>query len=210
MPAPVPTFDGIGCSFSMSFVNDILSRLFPGENKPVVVESDGLLTERQAAAYAKWIVDGEGEALRELLYESYRRKSLGLSGPAQLFMHRSNGASGFYFTLTAPFKAGDALYIQEWIGSKIQTACGYRQVHTSYRTRERSGEVEATRLLYFKPQFPKGDPPYTQLYGNLHLELFFRGHQPVWIKLMAFYYTDSMYTDAVSFEGIWNELFGGE
>jgi hypothetical protein len=191
----------------MSFVNDLLSRLFPEESVPDVVESDGLLSQRQQREYAKWIQGSRPTVLCDLFIESFRRKSLGLDGPLTLFNHKSNGASGFYFLLKAPLKEREALWIQEWIGERIVSQCGYRRVHSSFRSRVQSDKIEDTRLLYFKPPIPSGEGPFDQKYGNLHLEFFSRENKPVWIKLMGFYYSDSMYREPLPFDAISEVLF---
>jgi hypothetical protein len=202
----VETLPSIHCFSNMSFVSDVLQRLFPPDLPYFSMEEPIELHATLQEKLKQWDENPHAKKCLSTLRHAWELKKQGKTMTFPLFTHQSNGAEGLYFPFQAPLNEEDAVPIQEHLAAKLGVL-GYYRTHGNLQTKEVNGVIQTRRFLYYKRRPSLDEMPWPQAYGNLHLECFALDQKPQWLKIMAFTYADRQYQLPLPFQDLMDHLF---
>jgi hypothetical protein len=200
------TLPSILCFSNMSFVSDVLQRLFPPDLPYFSMDEPIALTPALAQRLQQWDENPHARKCLHALRGAWELKKQGKIMTFPLFVHQSNGAEGLYFPFQHPLTEEDAVPLQEHLAAKLGDL-GYYRTHGNLQTKEVNGVVQTRRFLYYKRKPSLDESPWPQAYGNLHLECFALDQKPQWLKIMAFTYSDRQYQPPLPFQELMDHLF---
>jgi hypothetical protein len=189
----------------MKFIDDLLGKLFPKENKKGVPFISEVLTRRNSfrTEYEQWTI-GRKKIVRKI--------ALALAGKndddfrAELM--RSSHANGFVIFFDDAFVQNDFIFFFEFLREKI-IGLNYKQSLADRKFYVRDEYVESIERYYLKPNISPTDDstPAAQLYGNALLELIFIDDKPLYIKVLLTSYSGFHYQKTLDFEDFLHQIF---
>lgn len=193
------------------FFNQLKQRLFPdkpeqGVDLPMVTEPL-TRTEKFQSNYEKWLGSPREGVMLDILKRQWAAAGeAGFSNPA-FQVYQSPQSNGFYFNKGLPFKDDEFRFMLDRFQGIVQ-GLGYRNQIAERRHSDHPRGVHCMERYYLKPELGTSlEPPISQIYGNVHLELVLLNEEASYLKVMAHIYQDRNYEEAMPFDGLVNALF---
>lgn len=192
----------------MSFVEDILKRLFPGKGLQEAYRENFHHSASEVEAITTWQQSEEGQNSFDLVYKNYHLRKGGVLADPAVHILRSPYANGLALEFEKPFsdKTFSSLFFA--FGQRV-VDLGYQRLSLDRKIQEKTNGVSIIEKQYFKPKTAlsttKGK--IDQLYGNVTIEKVAVDHRPQMLKILATIYSDQMYLEARSFDDFIEVLF---
>jgi hypothetical protein len=196
----------------MSFFEKIREKLF-GESanrsshRPLVSEPL-LRTQPDKKGYLDWLQHGFGKGMQDDVYTSYLQKCRGEEGAYAVHLLQMPYANGFALTYTEDMNAKAFVYFFDWLKDRILAQGSYKLINADRQFYDKGAYVETKEKYYLKPHVSSEDvAPFNQYYGNILIEQIYIDSKPSYLKLVANIYSDRMYTKAIDFQSLMEEIF---
>lgn len=192
----------------MEFLDNLFGKLFPEkkENRPVQVMELLRRSHKYQMAYATWKESPEAAQILKAIDRSYYLKRNQIQGDYNIHIFQSAAANGFALTYHPALSAQFFQFLLDFWRDRM-LAIGYRLANTDRQIREKNSYVEIVEKHYLKPPLTKNKPLAEQRFGNVLLEYMLVDQQPSYIKVMATIYSDRLFTEALSFDDLLEQLF---
>jgi hypothetical protein len=198
----------------MDFFDKIIGQIFATKRKyphlPMVEE----LLERNEAyrqRYFRWLNEGLHQALTFEIWEAWQRKKQKELADFVIHLLQHNGANGFAISYHPRMGENEFQYFFDWLKDRT-LQLGYKHYTSDRRIFDRETYVETIEKHYLKPPISlemegaKLKKLCDQQYGNILVEYVLVDGQPSFIRFMANYYEDHLYTKVLHFDDLVNQV----
>ena len=175
-------------------------------NEPMATEQIAR-GEQERQRYFRWLHEGRGAQMSEIVHDSYRKKQQQEMGDFQVHVLKMPCANGFALTYHPSLSGNDFQHFFDWLKDRVEGIGSYRLVNAERRIFDKGKYVESKEKYYLKPIIDAEAPPFNQQYGNVLIEYVLIDRQPSYLKLVANIYSDRLYTQALDFDGLVKEVF---
>ncbi|MFA0962909.1 hypothetical protein AB9P05_13985 [Roseivirga sp. BDSF3-8] len=190
----------------MSYIDDILSRLFPRKNRHASVVHEVIRrSEDYMGRYREWVDTGAGLWMQEM-GKAYYYKQAGIGHQLEVHLLHSPYANGFAVFFQEEVARQQARFILDQLRDRVLNS-GYRLAQSDRRVTERDNKVKEVEKHYLKPPLSNQSDDIDQLYGNVAIELIFVNNRADHLKLTASVYSDRLYKEAKPFDELASALF---
>lgn len=190
----------------MTFVDDILKRIFPKNEKTICHRENAKYSDEDRKATLLWMMSEEGRSVFENVYSSYQLQKSGEEGSPEVHVYRSPYANGIAVFYDLPFNSKTFSKLFFAFGERI-VDLGYDRVSLERSVQEKTHGVNTTEKQYLKPKPTLMAGQTDQLFGNVSIEKVSVNEQPQMIKILVTVYSDRLYTEARSFESFIEAIF---
>lgn len=192
----------------MSYIEDLLGKLFPAKDKKLSHRENFLESAEQASETLAWVDSNAGEGVLSLIYNNYHLKTVGINKKPEVHILNSPYANGFAVSYENPLSAADFQHLFFAFGDRL-LALGYHRVSLDRKMEELANGVRITEKLYYKPPFSNAmpDQPIDQLFGNVSIEKVSLDNKPSFLKVLVTVYSDRMYLPAQPFSEFVEKVF---
>lgn len=192
----------------MEFLDNLFGKLFPEkkENRPVQVMELLRRSNKYQLAYATWKESPEARQILKEIDRSYYLKRNQIQGDYTIHLFQSAAANGFAITYHPALSPQFFQFLLDFWRDRM-LAIGYRLANTDRQIRDKDTYVETVEKHYLKPPLTKNQAQAEQRFGNVLLEYVLVDQQPSYIKVLATIYSDRLFTEALSFEELLEQLF---
>ncbi|GAB3645487.1 hypothetical protein GCM10028791_03690 [Echinicola sediminis] len=190
----------------MTFVDDILKKIFPKDEKAVSHRENTKYTEEDRKEIKLWMMSAEGESAFDAIYGNYQLQKKGEETTPEIHVYRSPYANGIAIFYDLPFNPKTFSKLFFAFGERI-VDLGYDRVSIEKTVQEKAQGVNITEKQYLKPIPTLMAGQTDQLFGNISIEKVSVNHQPQMIKILVTVYSDRLYTQARSFESLVEVMF---
>jgi len=193
----------------MSFVEDIIERLFPpsvSPNEPMVSETLER-SKNDKAGYKNWLQQNKHKELSQIYSLSYFLKKKHITCSANVHIFNSRSANAFSISCAAYIDTKSFQHYFDYLKNTV-ISNGYILKRSDREIIDRTHYVETIDRHYLKfPEVSELGDKCHQLYGHIMIEHITIDDKPSYIKLMTTYQTDSQYTDPISFDELTKMIF---
>jgi hypothetical protein len=192
----------------MTFLDDIINKLFPGRanERPVAVQEELHRSSNYLKTYDEWKNSPEAADLLRRVENSFRMKESQVEGLYPIHLFNSAAANGFALSYHPTISRQEFHYLMDFWRDRV-LAMGYRLANTDRQIREKETYIQTTEKHYLKPPLSRGKTIAEQRYGNILLEYVLIDNEPSYLKVMVTTYTDHLYTKAESYDELLEMLF---
>lgn len=185
----------------MSFIEDIMGKLFPEKKQALSVKENFAQTADEEQAVTLWINSEQGKQALEKVYRNFHLKKAGIKDSPEVHILNTPYANGFAISYEKPFdeKIFSRLFFA--FGQRLLDL-GYRRVSLDRKMQEINDKVQVTEKLYYKPPISSSDfnQKIDQLFGNVSVEKVSVDNKPSFLKVLVTIYSDHLYRDAKPFD----------
>ncbi|WP_186754338.1 hypothetical protein [Echinicola salinicaeni] len=190
----------------MTFVENILNRLFPKEKETIKHRENAKYTLEDKDSVRQWMRSGEGQKLFEAVYSNYHLQKIGEEVSPEIQVYRSPYANGIAVFYDFPFNSENFRQLFFAFGERMLDL-GYDRVSIERSVQEKKQGINVTEKQYLKPKPTLMADQTDQLFGNVTIEKVLVNHQPQMIKILVTVYSDRLYTKAKSFDSFIEAIF---
>ncbi len=193
---------------SMSFFDQVYSKLFNGENGISPVEEHKLLIrgKRYQTAYENWLESPRFTEIRAQIKTSIVLKQKELDQEPFVHILDTPNNKGLAIDHSEFFANGEFSFLMDWLAEKITKDFPYKLVNSDLRIKETSQSVITTERRYLKPR-PQFESPIDQQFGNVILENQIKGKEQRLLKIQVNSYQDRSYSSPRHFRELMDHLF---
>lgn len=192
----------------MSFVDDILKRLFPEKSTQEVYRENFQPSASEVKAHADWRYSVEGQSCFDLVHKNYQLKKGGVLADPAVHILQTPYANGLAVEFDKPFseKTFSSLFFA--FGQRV-VDLGYQRLSLDRKIQEKADGVRIIEKQYFKPKTASSasDGKIDQLYGNVTIEKELVNNRSQMLKILTTIYSDQLYRKARSFDEFIEVLF---
>jgi hypothetical protein len=198
----------------MDFFDKIIGQVFANKRKHPhlpLIEEPLERNEAYRQRYFRWLNQGEQQQLAVTVWVAWQQKKLKETSVLAVHLLQQNGSNGLAVTYHPSIGPDAFQHFFDWLKDRM-LQLGYRHYTSDRRIFDRNSYVETIEKHYLKPPAwsdATGIPP-TQLcnqqYGNVLIEYIMIDQQPSFIRFMAHYYDDHLYTKALAFDDLVREV----
>lgn len=190
----------------MSFFDQIVNKIFPKENKKVILTNEVLKrSQHEFDSYDEWHASDVSKEILQKIFRAYHLKKTDIKDPIPVALLQSDKANGFAIANCSSLLDSDYKMLLEHFKKQI-LLIGYRQSGSNRKVTAEIDRVVTKEFYYLKPPI-KMEPPIDQRYGNISLELILHNDKPYYLKLMASVYSDRLYSEPLPFSDLIEMLF---
>lgn len=197
----------------MSFFDKILNQLFPKTdegitNKQPMISEPLTRKDAERSSYFEWQNSGSYREVLEKLYQAYQTRLQNRQGNWEIHLLQMPAANGFAFTYPTNLAAREFQHLFDLLKDRVLTL-NYRLVNADRQIFDKKSFVETKEKYYLKPNidFQNTGDLFDQQYGNILIELILIDDKPSYLKLVASIYSDRLYTKALDFSELLDEIF---
>ena len=191
----------------MSFFDSVVGKLF-GKQAPKTAFIHETLSrsERELALYETWLRKEESVQLIEDIERGYVLKKKGIVSGVEVHILASQYANGFAISFGDSFTEETFKHTFDWLKEKVLTM-GYRISVSDRKISEKNNYEETVEKWYLKPISEDLDAQKAnQRFGNITIEKIDIDRKPNYIKFLASIYQDRLYTEALTFDELLDNL----
>ncbi len=192
----------------MSFVDDILKRLFPERNTQEVYRENFQPSSSEVEANTDWHHSAEGQSYFDLVHKNYQLKKGGVLADPAVHILQTPYANGLAVEFDKPFseKTFSGLFFA--FGQRV-VDLGYQRLSLDRKIQEKADGVSIIEKQYFKPKtaLSTSGGKIDQLYGNVTIEKELVNNRSQMLKILTTIYSDHLYLKARSFDEFIEVLF---
>jgi hypothetical protein len=185
----------------MSFIDDILGKLFPQKQLNLTYKENFIQTAEEEDEVSEWVNSLEGKEAIGKVYRNFHLKKAGINDSPEVHILNSPYANGFAISFEKPFdeKIFSRLFFA--FGQRLLDL-GYRRVSLDRKMQEVNDMVKITEKLYYKPPVSASDfsEKIDQLFGNVSIEKVSVDNKPSFLKVLVTIYSDHLYREAKPFD----------
>ena len=192
----------------MSFFDNVVGKLF-GKQAPKTAFIHETLSrsEKEITAYEQWSKSHDSKLLIEDIERGYFLKKQGISASVDVHILKSQYANGFAISFGETFSEETFKHAFDWFKERVLTM-GYRLSVADRKISEKNNYEETVEKWYLKPITEDLDTTVAnQRYGNITIEKIEIDRKPNYIKFLASIYQDRLYTKALTFDELLENLF---
>lgn len=191
-----------------SFIEDIISKLFPKKSLPFSHKENFRQSTSDAAEVGNWLQSEEAKDLLGLISKNYYFKKSGIQAHPEINILNSPYANGFAISFENPLTSKTFSQLFFAFGLRMLDL-GYHRVSLDRKMEEVNEQVKTTEKQYFKPPFSSADfsRKIDQLYGNVSIEKVSIDDKPSFLKVLVTVYSDNLYQKARPFDEFIEALF---
>lgn len=190
----------------MTYFSSIYKKLFPDKEDQVLSHETLKRSARQKERLDEWLKSREHEKQLDKIYHAYHMKLADIKDDIPVVLFRSPYANGFAIRNNDQIPNKNFPLLMDYFKIKVKTL-GYRQAGSNKKVSSVDNQVITIEKYYLKPPL-QVEPPISQLYGNIALELHYFNDIPNYLKLTASIYSDRMYKPHLDFQEMVEKLFG--
>jgi hypothetical protein len=196
----------------MTFFDQIYQMLF-ATDQHIQVKEVLERTRNEKIIFARWCQNPKTPEFLGHIFKNYHYYKSGITSQ-QLDIHLldSVGANGFALIQHQSFDKYALICLMEWIKSKI-LAKNYNLQSAERHISDKKTFVETLERYYFKPDIhaqAMAGEICNQQFGNITLEYIKTDNKPQYLKIMASFYQDRLFTTVLSFDELCAYLFREE
>lgn len=192
----------------MSFFDSVVGKLF-GKQAPKTAFIHETLSrsEKELAAYQAWENSEEARSLIEDIERGYYLKKQGIVSGVDVHILNSQYANGFAISYGETFTEETFKHSFDWFKERV-LQFGYKLSVADRKISEKDNYEETVEKWYLKPITEDLDTNLAnQRYGNITVEKIDIDRKPNYIKFLASIYQDRLYSKALTFDELLEELF---
>ncbi len=192
----------------MSFFDNVVGKLF-GKQAPKAAFIHETLSrsERELAAYEKWKQTEGSRQLIEDIERGYFLKKQGIVSSVDVHILKSQYANGFAISYGDAFTEDTFKHSFDWFKERV-LQMGYKLSVGDRKISEKNNYEETIEKWYLKPLTEDLETNLAnQRYGNITVEKIEIDRKPNYIKFLASIYQDRLYSKALTFEELLENLF---
>ncbi len=192
----------------MSFFDSVVGKLF-GKQAPKTAFIHETLSrsEKELAAYQAWENSEEARSLIEDIERGYYLKKQGIVSGVDVHILNSQYANGFAISYGEAFTEETFKHSFDWFKERV-LQFGYKLSVADRKISEKDNYEETVEKWYLKPITEDLDTNLAnQRYGNITVEKIDIDRKPNYIKFLASIYQDRLYSKALTFDELLEELF---
>jgi hypothetical protein len=196
----------------MSFVEDLLARLFPNRAAVPLLEETLSRSPSEQQGYALWCESARLTWLQrevELAYHTKKQNEPNTFIEVHLF--ETLPAQGFALTYHQEIEEIEFQYFFDFLKEKILLLKNQNLPYQLYTSQRRIEDLKTylktTEKHYLKPAFSGNFEKMHQLYGNILIEYIKINNKPSFIRLLANRFSDRNYEKPLPFEDLLYHLF---
>ncbi|GEM_PF-6207923 len=189
-----------------SFVDNILTSLFPKSAEPVSVSGPLKWTTELNQKLSFWQPEGI-KILQQIQADISRQRVIDTS-ELDLQWYNDRAANGLMADLSSIMPPEADLRLLGRLISNRVSNIGYRLYTAEYNTTEKGEEIENNYWFYLKPipNIEEGQTVHDQKYGNVKIELIQRNER-VHLKFLCTVYSGFNYSQPLPFDSLLREVF---
>jgi hypothetical protein len=198
----------------MDFFDKIIGQVFANKRKHPhlpLIEEPLERNEAYRQRYFRWLNHGEQQGLALEVWLAWQQKKQQETSALAVHLLQQNGANGLAVTYHPGIGPDAFQHFFDWLRDRV-LQLGYRHYTSDRRIFDRDTYTETIEKHYLKPpNWPSaaGQAPaqlLDQQYGNVLIEYILIDQQPSFIRFMANYYDDHLYTKALAFDDLVREV----
>jgi len=201
----------------MSFVNDLLGRLFPKQEREETGDDSGyrppFLAEKLERSpsfeqdFLLWQTGDEVTRILQVVEKAYDLKKEGISVQPETFLFKSEASNGFYFTPSDDIPSAHFPFLLDLFRDRV-LELEYRLYSSDRLVKELPDHIQTTERHYLKPISDREHGQMAnQRFGNVLMEYVMVDDQPSYVKVMAHTYSDSKFDHPLPFDVLKAHLF---
>jgi hypothetical protein len=198
----------------MDFFDRIIDQIFAVKRKHPhlpLIEEPLERNEAYRQSYFRWLNEGKQQPLAFVVWEAWNRKKQKETSDLAVHLFQQNGANGLAISYNHDIGPEAFQHFFDWLRDRM-LLLGYKHSTSDRRIFDRQTYVETVEKHYLKPPLSlemegtKLKNLCDQRYGNVLVEYVLVDNQPSFIRFMANYYEDHLYTKALSFDDLVAEI----
>lgn len=190
----------------MSFFDQLINKIFPQGKKDIILTNEVLKRSKtEYQTYQDWVQSDESKFILDNIFRAYHLKKTDIKHPIPIALFQSEYANGFAIANCSSLLNSDYKMLLEHFKKQV-LALGYRQSGSNRKVTAQQNRVITKEHYYLKPPI-QTEPPIDQRFGNISIELILHDDKPHFLKLMASIYSDRLYSEALDFNDLVEQLF---
>lgn len=191
----------------MNFIEKLWQDLFGSADNPKKVNLKEILTRNnyEKKLFEKWKKSQQRAEILGNIAQSYFLKLKNANTPFEIHLLHSSGAEGLALLANDLLKEDIMICLMEDFKEKLLNTQNYYLENTERNWNEKDNFVEINEKYYFKPDIhaqAKEAQICHQQYGNILIEYQKIDTKPMYIKVVANFYNDSMFTKVLPFRDL--------
>ena len=201
----------------MAFFDDIIKRLFPGDETPKELIHESLeRTERELSELKSWKNSADKDVWLNLLTEQWELSKNDSEDTLFFRVMKGSSSNGIMIRRPEAHASSEFRSFFDYLAEQIRTL-GYINYLKDVKIGPDNKQVKKVERYYMKPSWRKLNPPredgkrrdllLNQLYGNISLELHYLDDEALHVQLLCNHYSDSKFEAPKPFDELVNHIF---
>ncbi|TAG05754.1 MAG: hypothetical protein EAZ44_03030 [Cytophagia bacterium] len=195
----------------MNFIEKLWQDLFGTTDNPKKINLREVLIRNnyEKKIFQQWKKSKERPKILGNIAQSYFLKLKDIKTPFEIHLLNSSGAEGWALLADESLKEDTMICLIEDFKEKLLNTSHYYLENSERNWNEKDDFVEITEKYYFKPDIhaqAKEAQICNQQYGNILMEYQKIDTKPMYFKVVANFYNDSMFTKALPFRDLTDYL----
>lgn len=196
----------------MNYIEKLWQDLFgtPENPQKVVLKQVLSRNEHEKNMFEQWKTSTERPELLGNIAQSYFLKPKNIPTFFDIHLLVSTGAEGWALLAENKLKENHLLCLMEYFKEKLLNTKNYYIQNAERNWTEKDNFVEINERYYLKPDIheqAKEGLICNQQYGNILIEYQKIDRKPMYLKVLASFYNDSMFTKVLPFKDLSDYLF---
>lgn len=192
----------------MSFFDSVVGKLF-GKQAPKTAFIHETLSrsEKELDAFDTWEKSDTARPLIEDIERGYYLKKQGIVSGVDVHILKSQYANGFAISYGEAFTEETFKHSFDWFKERV-LELGYKLSVADRKISDKENYEETVEKWYLKPITEDLNTTVAnQRYGNITVEKIDIDRKPNYIKFLASIYQDRLYTEALTFDELLENIF---
>ncbi len=196
----------------MNFIEKLWQDLFGTPENPQKITHKEILVRNnyEKNLFEKWKKSEERPQLLGNIAQTYFLQSKDLKTTFEMHLLTSTGAEGWALMAENKLKEEEIVCLMEDFKEKLLNTKNYYIQNAERNWVEKENWVEINERYYLKPDIhaqAKEAQICNQQYGNILIEYQKIDRKPMYLKVIASFYNDSMFTNVLPFKDLSDYLF---
>lgn len=156
-------------------------------------------------AYSAWLREPQFKPLKEDLLKSWGYQMNHMKSPVDMLIYATEHAKGFIVYPEYWQALIQLSFLMEYLKDRMLQE-SYRLVHADRIIEGKNDHLEIRERYLLKPGLSKKEP-FSQMYGNVHIELLKYDKKEIRLKFLVNVYSDRKYAGPWEFNDLMSLLF---